>query len=64
MNKRDFDKLLEGTGKEAWETLKFVADNFLSWYRAPNYRQLSEKVLDAYRMMGCNMSLKMPFLRI
>jgi hypothetical protein len=59
---RNFDKFLEGIGKEAWETPKFVADKFLGGYKAPHYRQLGEKVLEAYRMMGCNMSLKIHFL--
>jgi hypothetical protein len=51
MNDRNFDGVLEGTEKTVWEALKLVIDNFLGNHKVPNYRQLVENVLEAYKMM-------------
>jgi hypothetical protein len=46
----------------ACEALRLVVDNFLGTHKARNYRQLSEAMLGAYRMIGCNVSLRIHFL--
>ena len=57
-----FEDLLVGPEKIAWKAFKDGVDNFLSNYRAPNYIQLVDKLLKAYKTMKCNMSLKIHFL--
>jgi hypothetical protein len=59
MTDRNFDKFLEGTERTAF---KLVVDNFLSNQKASNYRQLVKQMLEAYRTIGCNVSLKIHFL--
>jgi hypothetical protein len=39
------------------------ADNFLGNHKAPNYIHLVEQILEAYRLIVCNMSLKIHFLQ-
>lgn len=53
---------LTPTEKMAWLAFQSVCDNFLGNHRAENYRDLIEDLLEAYKTMGCNMSLKIHFL--
>jgi hypothetical protein len=46
----------------AWEAFKNVVQNFLGNKKADNYVELVADMLEAYRKMGCRMSLKMHFL--
>ena len=57
-----FDNTLEGDEKTAWENFKSVVRNFLGNHRAHNYQEIVESLLDSYRTLGCNMSLKIHFL--
>jgi hypothetical protein len=59
---RIFYEVLEGNEKTAWEKFRLGVVNFLGTHKAPNYRQLVEQMLECYRNMGCNMSLKTHFL--
>jgi hypothetical protein len=52
------DEVPEGTEKTAREAFRLVLYNFLGNRKAPNCRQLVEEMLEADRIMGCNMSLK------
>ena len=58
----DFDHTLSGTEKVAWNAFRDVAHNFLGNRKAPNYIELVEHMIDSYKNMGCNMSLKIHFL--
>ena len=58
----DFDHTLSGTEKVAWNAFRDVAHNFLWNAKAPNYIELVEHLIDSYKNMGCNMSLKIHFL--
>lgn len=58
----DFDIVLEGCEKEAWEAFKMVVTHFLGNKRAENYPELVNNLLKSYEKMGCNMSLKIHFL--
>ena len=58
----DFDHTLSGTEKVAWNAFRDVAHNFLGNAIAPNYVELLEHILDSYKNMGCNKSLKISFL--
>ena len=57
-----FERTLTPVEKNAWLAFKSVCVNFLGNYRAENYRDLVEDLLRAYKLMGCNMSLKIHFL--
>ena len=57
-----FDELLQGAEKEAWEALKLVVAHFLGNHKTSNYKEVVDNMLEAYRNMGCNMSLKMHVL--
>jgi hypothetical protein len=63
MHDRNIGEVLEGTKKIAWEAFILVVDNFLGRLKVPNYRRLVGEMLEAYRVMGCNASLKIRFLR-
>ena len=57
-----FNNLLEGKEKRAWDAFKLVATNFLDNDRADNFEVSVENHLEAYKSLGCNMSLKIHFL--
>lgn len=46
----------------AWNSFVDVVENFLGNYRAPNYREVVDKLMKSYEKMGCRMSLKLHFL--
>ena len=48
--------------QKAWVSFKDVVKNFLGNYRDKNYKVYVETVLNHYRALGCNMSLKVHFL--
>ena len=57
-----FDGLLQGDERVAWTAFKSVVYNFIGNYKAPNFVELVESMLQAYKSMNCNMLLKMHFL--
>ena len=59
---KGFDHTLSGIQKVAWNAFRDVAHNFLGNTKAPNYIGLVEHMIDSYKNMGCNMSLKIHFL--
>ena len=61
---KGFDHTLPGIEKVAWNTFRDVAHNFLGNTKALNYIELVEHMIDSYKNMGCNMSLKIHFLHI
>ena len=58
----NFDHTFSGIKKVAWNAFRDVAHNFLKNTKAPNYIELVEHMIDSYKNMGCNMSLKIHFL--
>ena len=56
------NNLLERKDKIAWDAFKLVTTNFLGNNRADNFKVLVENLLEAYKSLGCNMSLKIHFL--
>ena len=46
----------------AWKSFMQVMESFLGNTRAPNYERLVRKMLDAFRAMGCRMSIKVHYL--
>ena len=58
----EFQSLIQGDEKAAWEAFKAVVAGFLGNNREENYEELVENLLSAYLKLGCNMSLKIHFL--
>ena len=54
----DFDHTLSGTENVVWNAFRDVAHNFLGNTKAANYVELVEHMIDSYKNMGCNLSLK------
>ncbi|KAI6647085.1 hypothetical protein LOD99_8922 [Oopsacas minuta] len=59
----DFEKTLSELEMSAWNSFKWVCENFLGNKKSSNYREGVETLLNAYEKMGCLMSLKLHFLR-
>jgi hypothetical protein len=57
-----FEDMLSEVEKSAWKSLKNVVQNFLGNFKASNCREIVGELLNSYKDMGCNMSLKMHFL--
>jgi hypothetical protein len=57
-----FDHILSGNEKRAWNDFRLVATKFVGNNKAGNYRELVENLLLSYEELGCNMSLKIHFL--
>jgi hypothetical protein len=53
MNQRELD---------AWSSFVLVVKNFLGNQKASNYKELVENMLENFKNLGCNMSLKVHFL--
>lgn len=48
--------------KNAWSSFKDLVKNFLGNKRANNYTEIVQKLLESYKTLGCNMSIKLHFL--
>ena len=62
MSDRNSDQLLIDNELAVWISLKEVILNLLSNNCARNCSELVDKMLEAYKTMKCNMSLKIHFL--
>ena len=58
LKNEDFDHTLTGIEKVAWSAFRDVAHNFLGNTKTPNYIELVELMIDSFKNMGCNISLK------
>jgi len=57
-----FDEDLNETERNACLSFKMICKNFLGNYRAANCEDVVQDLLNSYKAMGCNMSLKIHFL--
>ena len=48
---------------DAWKSFIDVVKNFLGKYKAENYAEIVENLLQAYQGLGYRMSLKVHFLQ-
>ena len=64
MSDQNSDQLLNDNELAAWILLKEVILNLLSNNWARNCGELVDKMLEAYKTMKCNMSLKIHFLHL
>jgi hypothetical protein len=62
INDSDFRSKLSPKEKAAWDAFVDVVKNFLGTYRADNYAELVETLLQRFQKMGSRMSLKIHFL--
>lgn len=58
----EFADNLNTSELRAWTAFKAVVTNFLGNVKAENYKEIVSELLNAYKEMGCNMSLKIHFL--
>ena len=48
--------------KNAWLSFKDVVKSLLGNTRASNYTEIVQKLLESYKALGCNMTIKLHFL--
>lgn len=58
----DFEKTMTTKEKNAWISFKEVVEKFLGNNKDPKYRDLVKKMLNSFKKLGCNMSIKIHFL--
>jgi len=59
---QQFEAVLSDKQKAAWQSFEKVLNGFLGNFKAANFRELVQDMMDSYEQLGCNMSLKMHFL--
>lgn len=59
---KQFEQLLSGRERDAWVAFKSVVANFLGNHKSADYVHVVRRCVEAYRLMGCNMSLKIHLL--
>jgi len=64
MRNSDFERSLNKCEAVAWESFKNVVKNFLGNEKSEYYKQLVSDILQKYRGLGCNMSLKIFWIYI
>ena len=59
---KQFDEDLNETEINAWLSFKRICKDFLGTHKAAKYQDIVQDLLNSYKAMGCNMSLKIHFL--
>ena len=54
-----FEAMLSDTQKAAWQYFENVSNGFLGNFKAANFRELLQDLMDSYEQLEGNMSLKM-----
>lgn len=62
MKDENFELKMEDQEKKAWKSLKQVVTGFLGNKKDPNYKNIVADLLTNYKLLGCNMSIKVHFL--
>lgn len=62
MNDTNFEPKLSPNELLAWKSFMSVVNGFLGKYKADNYKDLVEDLLQNFKNLGCRMSLKIHFL--
>jgi len=62
MQDKQFDEDLNETERNAWLSFKRICKDFLGNHKAANYQDVVQDLLNSYKAMGCNLSLKIHFL--
>jgi hypothetical protein len=59
---KSFTEHLSEAELQAWIAFRWLCENFLGKHKSPRFQEGVQNLLDAYRKLGCNMSLKVHFL--
>ena len=59
---QQFEAVLSDKEKAAWQSFEKVSNGFLGNFKAADFRELVQDLMDSYKQLGCNISLKMHFL--
>ena len=62
MNDPAFVSSMQSAELDAWNAFAAVVNNFCGNTKAENYKLLVGNLLQAFQMLGCNMSVKIHFL--
>ena len=62
MKSDSFSEKLSAVERRAWKSFASVVQVFLGNHKAENFREIVEKLVDAYEKMGCRMLLKLHVL--
>jgi hypothetical protein len=62
MKDKYFEKTMNAGGKEAWTAFRSVTETFLGNNKDPNYKNIVDTMLENFKKLGCNMSVKVHFL--
>ena len=63
MKCQNFSSSMTDVEKRAWNAFVAVVKGFLGNTMAANYKDLVETLLDSFHVLGCNMSIKVHFLK-
>jgi len=56
---QQFEAVLSDKEKAAWKSFEKFSNGFLRNFKAANFRELVQDLVDSYEQLECNMSLKM-----
>jgi len=59
---QQFETVLSDKEQAAWQSFEKVSNSFPGNFKATNFRELVQDLVDSYEQLECNMSLKMHFL--
>lgn len=62
MADKTFEESMIETELQAWTAFRNVVQKFLGNKRAANYSVLIDEMLESFKLLGCNMSVKVHFL--
>ncbi|XP_051153375.1 uncharacterized protein LOC127276771 [Leptopilina boulardi] len=57
-----FKSVMNEVERNTWKGFKDVCNGFLGNVKQPNYKELVQNMLDSYKELGCNMSIKVHLL--
>jgi len=63
MQDKHFNEDVYETERNAWLPFKRICKDFLVNHKAANYQDVVQDLLTLYKAMGCNMSMKIHFLK-
>jgi len=63
MQDKQFDEDLNETKRNVWLSFKRICKDFLGNHKAADYQDIVQDLLTSHKAMGCNMSLKIHFLK-
>jgi hypothetical protein len=62
MNGPFLENAMDHLEKEAWQSLRNMVDNVLEKRRMPCYKDIVQNLLEHFKILGCNMNIKLHFL--